>query len=457
MRNIYFTLLGLAIAFGSTAQEIYDTFDDIRTVRYGLDVPFPEQQNNGLNGTVWPGWHGTLLQYTNNPGTNDVNSSPLCAFYDRNPSELYDVVLINCGELADLAPYLSGEKSISMDVFAPVPGITIQFSLQNAELALGGYPAGRHSEYQAVTTTGGEWETLEFILTNEPWQDPANSGWWPDATTANNDVDEMVLLFNPGVNVQETFYFDNLNGPERATAPCPESNIDDFMLADADCEHSLYPTFMHGRMVIYPDPDPTQDDNCLEYARNGGQQFDALVGKFDQALTFTETSTFSIDIWDPAPPSQIYFGFQDQFQTPFYDAECITSTALEWTTFTFDLSFLEGNGGITDWVISTDPDQEVAKTFYFDNLKLENVISVGEESAVAVKAYPNPTTGLVTLENVASFDAYQVFSVDGRLVDAGAINTNTTQIDLNAFNAGVYNVVLAGDNLPSNSIRVIVE
>ncbi|MCH2199692.1 MAG: T9SS type A sorting domain-containing protein [Flavobacteriales bacterium] len=450
MKKIYAVLVATLMTCSLvTAQEMYDSFDDVRTVTYGLNIPFPQQMNNGIGGMEWPGWHGTLLQYAVNPGPNDVNDSPSCAEYTRNPSETYDVILIDSGELGDLAPYLAGEKTMTMDVYAPVPGITVQISLQNAELAeSNGYPGGRHSEYQAITTTGGEWETLEFTLTGQPWTDGANAGWWPDAPTANVDCDEMVLLFNPGVNVSETYYFDNLMGAERAEAPCEAYNEADFVLMDADCDNDGFVIeYTDGRMSIFPDPALDQDDKCLEYARNGGAPDDVVVGNFAQALNIPvgETTTLYFDFWDPAAPSTVLFSIQDDFGLELILGEFVTTTSLQWETFSLDLAPIQGAPNATDFVILIEPGQELAETFYIDNLIVETLVNVEEQSSIDLEIYPNPTTGLVNIKASEQLERYDVYNSMGSLVASDLIMQTQMQIDLSYLSTGLYTVHVTSD------------
>ncbi|MDG1159550.1 MAG: T9SS type A sorting domain-containing protein [Flavobacteriales bacterium] len=446
MKTLYIAF-SLCFVFCSNViigQSLYDSFDDVRTVNYGLNVPFPEQIGNGIDGTVWPGWHGVFLQYTLNPGANAINSSTMCASYSRNPAETYDVILIKPGQLADVSDYLSGAKQITMDIYSPLPGITVQFSLQNAALAAGPYPQGRHSEYQAVTTTGAQWETLTFTLTGEPWTDASNNGWWPDATTANNDLDEMVLLFNPGNNIQENYFFDNIYGPERVNEPCTEVNTSPFVLMDADCENDQWNVeYYDGRMSIFPNPDTEIGGNVIEYARNGGAPEDVIVGDFNGALTIDNTSMFKMDIYDPNAPSAVIFSIQDQFGLELALLEFTTTVSNQWETLSADLSSLAGLPNVTDFVLLLSPGEELAETYYIDNLIVENIISTDDlDSQTAFKAYPNPSQGDMTITSEQLITSVAVYDLSGKLVfEQGEINAFSTQ--LSGLAPGMYSVLVS--------------
>lgn len=434
---------------------MYDTFDDVRNVTYGLNVPFPDQLQNGIGGTIWPGWHGTFLQYIENPGANGVNSSDMCAQYTRNASETYDVILINCGDLADLSGHLSGANQMTMDVFAPVPGITIQISLQNNLLSLGGYPQGRHSEYQAVTTTGGQWETLTFSLTGQPWMDPSNSGWWPDANTANNDVDQMVLLFNPGVNINENYYFDNLSGPARVTEACTEANTDLEMLMDADCENDRFDVeYKDGRLSIFPNPDLAVGGNVLEYARNGGATDDVIVGDFNGALNILPLTTLSFDFYDPNAPTNIVFSIQDNFGLELGLFNLTSTASNTWETLTMDLAAMTGLPNATNFVLLIAPGEPLAETFYIDNLKLVTEVSVSEESDFTFNAFPNPATTAmqVTWDASGAVEFLEVIDLSGRIVQTLSTKGLNSAI-VEGLASGVYVLRLtAGDKVAHKQV-----
>ena len=69
-----------------------------------------------------------------------------------------------------------------------------------------------------------------------------------------------------------------------------------------------------------------------------------------------------------------------------------------------------------------------------------------DKSAAIMAAYPNPTSGKLTLsiQNVSDFTdyGYQVYSMDGKLVQHGNINSGSTYLDLQRSAAGTYNLIV---------------
>ena len=440
------------------AQSMYDSFDNERTVTYGLNVPFSYQIGNGIGGAVWPGWHGTLLQYTDNPATDGINPSPQCAEYTRNPAEFYDVIIINCGELEDLSDYISGAKTMSFDVFSPVPGITVQITLENAELAGGGYPAGRHSEYTATTTTGGQWETLTFALSNQPWTDAENTGWWPDAATAHNDVDQMVVLFNPASNTDDTYYIDNIMGPERTVEPCDEANSSEIILFDGDCEHDrLRKGYSTGRLTLFPDPNG-ENGNCYEYARNGGEETDVLLGSFVSPLDIPTgvVTTLSMDVYDSIAPSTVAFSIQDQFDVEIALFEYTITEPATWQTFEMDLSPYAGLPNASNFVILYEAGNLVAQTFYFDNVRLESVTSTDKVVVEALDFFPNPASEHITINGQdLGYVKGQILSMSGQIVST--FEGTERKIDVSSLSPGMYFVEMHSQSGIAYRSRLIVE
>lgn len=454
------TLAILLFSFGAltiNAQSLYDSYDDVRSVRYGLDIPFSEQQGNGTGGTVWPGWHGTFIQYETNPGPSALNDSPMCAQYVRNPGEFYDVIIIHPGLMADVSDYLSGAKTMSFDVYSPLPGITVQITLENQLLAAAGYPVGRHSEYTAVTTTGGQWETLEFSLSGQPWTDAANSGWWPTAAEANVAVDQMVILYAPGSNTGDAFFMDNLYGPERVNEPCTETNSDTAVLLDLDCENDRWiKEYCDGRMSIFPDP--LDDSNMvLEYARNGGASDDVIVGNFNGALTIPINSTLKIDILDENAPSAIAFSIQDAFGLELGLFDLTSTVSGEWQTFEMDLAALAGLPNATNFVILFEPGQLIPDVFYIDNLEIETIISVEELTSSTFEVYPNPANSEINLviDAALGVQTIDILNLSGQLV--AQYNYTSSKLDVSELSSGAYFIKLTLTNGEVVSKRILID
>jgi hypothetical protein len=61
-----------------------------------------------------------------------------------------------------------------------------------------------------------------------------------------------------------------------------------------------------------------------------------------------------------------------------------------------------------------------------------------------IKIYPNPTSNLINIENIAGNLSYNLFDLSGRLIDAGVFNNNSSQIDMSAYKPGIYILNISG-------------
>ena len=71
------------------------------------------------------------------------------------------------------------------------------------------------------------------------------------------------------------------------------------------------------------------------------------------------------------------------------------------------------------------------------------IIGTYEPAEGNLKLYPNPTSGLMTIELTdASTGDYEIFSNDGRLVQRGQLNGNKETIEVKSLQNGVYNLTV---------------
>ena len=208
LRYLIILLLPLTIF----SQILWDNFEDTRIGYYDFV-------------------HGGMTTSFENPSpSSSINSSSLCAQYVRNPGETYDVIVIVAnGPFSDLTDYLNSSKKMKVDVFSPAPGIPLQITLEDSAIAgATNYPDGRHSIYTAQTTVSNAWETVEFTFDSRP-----------DNNVPDENVTSLILLFDIGNNTNDTYYFDNLYGPEFNNQCDGISSNPLINLADWDCHWNL--------------------------------------------------------------------------------------------------------------------------------------------------------------------------------------------------------------------------
>ncbi|MFD2787404.1 T9SS type A sorting domain-containing protein [Hymenobacter rubripertinctus] len=149
---------------------------------------------------------GGIKLDTLNPAVGAGNPSARVMRYTRSTQQ-YDALVVHPtgAPLADVAPFLTSAKQMTMKVYSPAPGITFQVTLQDSTVAgPSNYPAGRHSEYLATTTATNAWETLVFSYANRP-----------SAAVSNTSINEIVLLIAPNTTARRRVYLDDWTGPRK--------------------------------------------------------------------------------------------------------------------------------------------------------------------------------------------------------------------------------------------------
>jgi hypothetical protein len=395
MKNIYVLLTCLFAFTGLSAQQTWDNFEDIRKGTYGF-----------INGNFIP--------YTGNPDPTGVNTSDVVATYTRNMVEQFDVLIIGA-QMADLTDYVAGTKQMSIDVWSPAAGKTVQITLENATLAGGGFPAGRHSIYLATTTVAMGWETLTFTFSEQP-----------DPSVANDNVDQLVLLFDPNSNNGDTYYWDNLNGPELAEDPCDGVMEDPTILNDFECNQSVNFTFSHSgvnfRRVVNPDMNGNESAYVASYTRNGGEENDVIIGNFQGSnLDITSNNEFTLDVWDPGAPTTVTLSLQTSSNDVILAMEATTTGSSAWETLTFDASSVADDPNIGQFVILFDPGAFSSDNYFFDNFQAGPSTNVNEVADLsALEVMPNPAADWMTfnytLEEAADIEL-SVRDLTGKVIE----------------------------------------
>ena len=168
----------------------------------------------------WISTDGVYEDDDTNPAPNAVNNSPQVARYERNPSVAFNVLRYTSDGFNDAGLLKSGDLVLEMDVYSNAPaGAQISIQLENMARASLAYPSGRNSVYQAVTTKSNEWERLRF-----------NFALAPDGTLSNNEINQLLILFQPGTSSNAFFWFDNLRVVDAA---CSATGIQSAVVVDA--------------------------------------------------------------------------------------------------------------------------------------------------------------------------------------------------------------------------------
>lgn len=185
----FWTLI-LSVLFVTEAlfsQQNYDNFDGAKSQNFGL-----------VNG---------ILSEVINPSVDTINNSAKCAKYIRVDTIQYDNIKIYpYRKLVDITPYATNSGTppkFKMKIYTAAPIGTV-VELQVGRKTDDNFPTGIHSRYQAITKIQNAWEELTFSFLEIP----------PKSNVASGDIDKVVLFFSPTFFNGDTYYFDDLTGPE---------------------------------------------------------------------------------------------------------------------------------------------------------------------------------------------------------------------------------------------------
>lgn len=174
--------------FGQAGSQVYDNFEGAKVLHYGERT-------------------GVLDTLAKNPAPNAVNNSAHCALYVRNGAKKFANIKMNVPQkltgVEAYATYLGVPPRLKLKVYTSAPPGTLVEVLLGSKRGNNDYPAGTHSQYQAYTTKSNEWEELTFLFSQIP----------QGSETAADQIDQIVLLFNPNSSNSDTYYFDELTGP----------------------------------------------------------------------------------------------------------------------------------------------------------------------------------------------------------------------------------------------------
>ncbi|WP_371186520.1 family 16 glycosylhydrolase [Thalassotalea maritima] len=141
--------------------------------------------------------------------------------YTRDAASQWDVMAHSTSQVADVQPFLLGDKAFEMDINnldASLVGKEILIQLEDGSVATpSNYPSGRHSKFQAFVEHANGWQTLRFQLLERI-----------DGATSDTSVDSLLILIDPNSFNNDTYVIDNINILSASSTPqnmAPVANI----------------------------------------------------------------------------------------------------------------------------------------------------------------------------------------------------------------------------------------
>jgi len=448
MKTKALLFLILTLPLFSNSQVLWDDFEQTRVGYYDFV-------------------HGGMTTRFPNPDLlSTVNNSNLCAQYVRNPGELWDVlVIIANGSINDVSDYVSGSKTMSIDVFSPASGIPIQITLEDSSIAgATNYPDGRHSIYLGVTTLSNEWETIELTFDSRP-----------DVNMSDDGLTSVILLFNGNTNTNDTYYFDNLYAPE-FNNQCDGQVLNPAVnLSDWDCNWNLgiCPSgtpcasfdYVSGWLNQAYNPDNSTINNSKysgEYTRNpDANGEDVLVSYFSEgALDLSVNKYFNFKVY--GPPRPIYVSFQDDNNNEIYAYNSALSSNNQWQQFSVDLSSVASQS-ITRFVMFIDQGVVNWDLYFLDDFNLSSTPLLTNEinESNLINVFPQPAKNSLSIQvklNNSEINTLDLYNSQGKILSSNVLNKNDENInlDVSQFKSGIYFIkVHSKNNLYTKKVQII--
>jgi hypothetical protein len=350
MKKIYLLFVMLAATFGLHAQHVYNDYDANRN-------------------EVFSGWPNAVTVVAN-PDASGMNVSDSVAQWARSTEQWANVYSKLEGTID-----LSTDTVFHMKVYSPIACVVL-FKLEKQ--------GGGASVEVADTLTSDDvnkWVTLDFAFAKE----------------TDAPYDQITFFLDFATTTDNTFYFDDVEGPEYVA-----SHTTGKPLSDADVQDNFE---NDGSATIqswkFQDPDlndlvvvedPTDATNHVaDYNRSGAFQWTNAQTILDHRLDLSSRNVFSVRVYFPSTndytgaltptvavklQNSLMGGNAWQTQTEVKD----TITAFDqWVTVEFDFSAIADSVNYDQIVVQLGGEghNEVAQ-FYFDDFKLEPAGSQGK-------------------------------------------------------------------------------
>lgn len=294
MKQIYLLLTVMMLAIGVNAQYIYNDYDA------NQNVPF----------LGWPNMPATVA----NPDASGINTSANVAEWVRGAEQYANVYT---DVLAGTIDFSTGTV-FSLKVYSPI-ACDVLFKLEG-----NGPPAER---LQSITTTN-QWVQLDFDFTGEP----------------TNTFNKIVFFLDFATFNVNTFYYDDIEGPEFNFVPPPTATLTlPVTFDDPDADYDLI-DFGGTISEIVADPEDA-DNNVAKTIKTATAEFWAgtTVGGtlgFVDPIPFTMDSTLmGVVVWAPEEGMPVRLKVENAGNGGiFCETEALTTVAMAWDTLVFNFA-----------------------------------------------------------------------------------------------------------------------
>ena len=190
---------------------------------------------------------------------------------------------------------------------------------------------------------------------------------------------------------------------------------------------------------------------------------------FSSKIPFTSSDTkMNVRVWSPNAGIKVRLKIEDHTNSDINcETESTVTIASGWQTLEFD--FANKVSGTPDLDITKNYDKATIffnfgvagsvaglKTYYFDDVKFVSALSTAKFDTSSIKMYPNPVENTLTIEANSEIQRVCIYNVLGQEVMSTSPKSNSTTLQTNDLQKGVYMVTTEIDNKISSS-KIIKE
>lgn len=369
------------------------------TQAYSQSLPFDFEDS--ITNPDFVDFDGGSASIVANPSTSGINLSNSVASIVRDGGAVYagsKIILSSNLDFSELT-------KITMKVYTAAPiGTIVKMKLEG-----GGPPF----EIDALTTTSGSWEELEWIFAGTP-----------------NNLNELVFMFDFG-NVGDgssnsTFYFDDIEQVQGPPAPTLTSLPIDF---EAGTVSSDFLNFSGATASVVANPQMMGINNSntvCQIIREGGDVWAGSKILLEENLDFSTMWIISMKVFTQAPVGT-RIKLQLESPTSSTSLDVLTTITGNWETLTwnFDGTPNDFNRIAFMFDFGNQGDGSALSTFLFDDVQ-----------QIVGPALPDPLPATMPIdfeESVVDSDFINVFGAVATVVPNPQIDGNNSSATVGKF------------------------
>lgn len=405
MKQIFTLLTILTFALSINAQYIYNDFDG--------------NQNETITG--WPN-EPTIIA---NPDASGINVSANVGEWVRSEEQWAHVFC----EIEGTIDFSTG-TIFEIKAYLPI-ACEVVFKLESA--------VGPTTELSTNVTDINQWTQLSFDFSG------AQSGLY----------NKIVIFFDFATTANNTFYFDDLTGPEYQAGGTGDP-VD--LPVTFDNENINYALTDFGGNASEIITDPSNPNNKVAQSIKtdaaetwAGTTVGGAIG-FSNRIPFTpELTIMTVKVWSPTIGTPIRLKVEDALDpTISVETEDVTTVANAWETLTFDFSneatgtaainfAYNYNKASIFFNFGTTGAAAGEQTYMWDDMYFSDPTSVIDNTKLLMNTWPNPASNNLNI----SFDnsdshLCEIIDLTGSVLLSVELVDQLNVIDISNISSGVY-------------------